>query len=429
MSLKSEHTDKVNFWAVSNCVATLCVYIFCSLINNFYPFFIYISLLLVLLVFFTSRYHLLSIFNFNIIFNIVLNRFYLYKYGLPYYMGGSDDLRSFEIPAEQLINGFGRAMDSFDVIVSVILTNPTYSNIGYIFVVAFFMKLGQLIDSYYTIVPIFFNSFVLVIISLVSKDISIKYFRFTKKRANLIMVLTATFPLIVFMNSHVFRDTLFNLFLILSIYITLIPVRIKWLWILFVLFGISFLRIEYLPIILFNILILPKYLLFLKINTQNHKPFILHLILYFVSICLFSLAMKFGTIDYIFNRIQYYDEIRSELSGRFSNYIFKLPIYLRVPAKFLFLIVNPTPSYGSIEQSYIGTGTLIQLVFTPLTFIGVFLGLKNKNYISYVFIILFLMIGFVSVDSRHKTFLIILGIPLTFYGIDYIKTKIKFSIY
>ena len=411
-----------------NFITLISVYIFCLYIDIFYPFTVYLFCLFVLAFLFSSRLYICSLFNLNILFNIALNRFYLYKYGSPYYMGGSDDLRSFEVPAQQLINGFGKAMNSFEVIISIIINNPTSSNIGYIFIVAFFMKIGDYIDSYYTIVPIFFNSFILSIISLINKEISLKYFKFSLHRSYTIMIITAIFPLIVFMNSHVFRDTLFNLTLILSIYITVIQVRLKLLWIFSILFSICFLRIEYLPLILFNLFILPQYLDFSIKYYKSFKMKLLYIIIFIFSLFTILILYKYNIIEYVILRIQYYDKIRSELSGKFSNYIFKLPMYLRIPSKFIFLLINPTPSYGSVEQSYIGTGTLIQLFFTPVTFIGIYLGLANKNYIAFVFVLLFLMIGFISVDSRHKTFLLIIGIPLTYYGYDYLKSQYKFTL-
>lgn len=357
----------------------------------------------------------LTIFLINILFNLILNRIYIFEYGEPYFMGGSDDKISFEETAMFMLEEY--SLNLVDFISNGFIF---HNSILYVYVVALLMKIGELFDGYYTIVPIFLNSFILTLTAAKFYKICHLKFNLTQIKSTKLTYVFAFFPLVMFMNSHVFRDTLVNYLIISMISIVLFKSSFTGLKILLLLLIMFFLRIEYVAV--FASLLLSRYI-FLCASRQN---LIIKLagmlsIVFGVTYLLFEYSY---ILSYTLENIEMYDRIRIEKGNPLVQKIFSLPPALRIPAKFVFLLLNPSPSFGTIEQMFIGFGTIIQVLVTPWVFYGVYLRLKQKDFIALLFVIMFLVIGLVSVDAKHKYTLIMLGVLPTYFAFQ--KLKLKF---
>src|SRR5690606_22028225 len=133
------------------------------------------------------------------------------------------------------------------------------------------------------------------------------------------------------------------------------------------------------------------------------------------------LSYNYPIIDYFMYEMERYDDFRVNVGSPILQKLFALPFYLRIPLKFIFLLLNPSPSLANLYQFFIVLGTILQFLFTPFTALGIISLSKRKDIISITFILMFLMIVLVSVDSKHKVSLIMLGVIPTYYGLLKLK--------
>lgn len=395
----------------------ILVSIFSLVVNNFLVCFLFLVLNTILFIKYKNNedlQFLIFAFSINIIFNLILNRIYIYEYGEPYFMGGSDDKWSFEFKAANWVTEFG--LNPIDYISQGFFQS---NSVLYVYIVSLFMKSSNFLGNYYTILPIFFNSFILVQIGKKIYEIAILHYGLSNKNAKSVTLIFMLFPLVMFMNSHVFRDTLVN-YLIISIFHAILVTKSKFNFIKISLFlGLIFLlRVEYTLL----------FLVILLLNSLNkiESKLALKSIYFSLSIIISAFVLfNFNIINYFLGEMEMYDNLRVNVGSPLLGKIFSLPIYLRIPAKFIFLLLNPAPSFGTLEQTFIGLGTIIQFVLTPFTFYGIYLMFKKKDILAITFIVMFFMIGLISVDSKHKYSLIMLGIIPTYMALQKIRVIIK----
>ena len=397
-------------------ITFLSVLSFSVILNNIIIFAFFLSLFFVIALRFNyskQKNILLTIFCINILFNILLNRIYVFEYGEPYFMGGSDDKIAYEDIASWMLNEYG--LKPFEFISNGLIF---HNSILYVYIVAIFMEISNFFGAYYTIIPVFFNSFILVFTANKFFTIAKEYYNLNSKESRKITLWFVFFPLVIFMNSHVFRDTIVNFLIINLIFLLIFKNKIKWLKIIFIIFLMALLRIEY-AIFFTLISIVSLISAFLKTNGKI-KFFYYSIFVCFILILLLNASF----FTYLQSEMEKYDLVRVNKGSTLIASLFSLPLYLRIPAKFLFLLVNPTPSFGTIEQTFLGLGTIIQFLFTPITFYAVSRQLFSKNIIPVTFVLMFLMIGLISVDAKHKYSLIMLGVIPTFIALKSIKFKI-----
>jgi hypothetical protein len=407
-------TQRINKYLITILATTIVVLAFAISVNSYTVFFLFLLLLVFVIAFgLKSKEFSFLLFPFcgNILFNIVLNRIYMFEYGEPYFMGGSDDKWSFEYMSSLVLEQ--RLL--FDV--NALLDGLNHHNsILYVHIVAFFMKIADSIDRYYTIIPVFVNSFILTLTGARLYKIANKHYMLDIASSKKMTILFLCFPLIVFFSSHVFRDTLVN-FIIISIFYYLLFNRrwFKYLKILVCLGALVFLRIEY--VAFFGIVVA----LYILNKSISSKKVLRNVYLTLGVIIAVIMIRNIALIDYFLGEIEMYDNFRVKHGSPTLERIFGLPIYLRVPAKFVFLLLNPSPSFGTIEQGFLGLGTVIQFFLTPFTFYGVIKEVRKRDILSITFLLMFLMIGIVSVDAKHKFSLVMLGIIPTYLALQKVK--------
>lgn len=133
------------------------------------------------------------------------------KFGIPYFMGGSDDL-TYENNALTLFN---LNIYSVQKAISWGILPYFHNSLFYVMFLTWVIKFSSFIDGYSTFLPRIINVFFLLWSTLIFEYLLHKHTKFTDNRIHLSLLFFAIMPSILFINSFIFRDT-FNLLQILS---------------------------------------------------------------------------------------------------------------------------------------------------------------------------------------------------------------------
>lgn len=389
-------------------------------LNTFFPLLVY--LILSVIVRRRGLQFLDVIFTLNITFNVFLYFVYIWKYGAPYFVGGSDGLFSFELPAKTVL----QLIDSLNYIkfnVTTQLSTGSGRVVGYVYVVAVIMKGLKFFGlSYAPFYPIMLNTLLLTGSTYFLFKISVDRLGFSFNKARLVALIFGLFPLVMFVNSHVWRDSLFNFLLILIIYYSYSKsVRSK-VFIFVLILIMTQLRLEYAVVILLFWISVPIIERRILSGTRDLNTLVINVAM---ILCIaISIYVIFASSSYLQSqllRTSGLDEYRS--ASGLTGVIFTLPWYLKFPLKLFYLIIMPYPGIGTIEQAIQGTGTLVQIIFTPVVFYSAYKASKDKRLTRIVlwFVLFFFLIGMGTVDFKHKPSLIIFGSILCVHGLQYFK--------
>lgn len=136
------------------------------------------------------------------------------NYGSPYYIGGSDDLmfeqQGLDVHNAKLYNP-SRLLES-DII-------PRWHNSSFFVIyIAILIKFSNIFDGYTTFLPLIINVYFLIWATMLFEYFIKKYANFSDLKANISIAVFALTPNIQYINSHVFRDTLNLLQILLIVY-------------------------------------------------------------------------------------------------------------------------------------------------------------------------------------------------------------------
>ncbi|WP_138419841.1 hypothetical protein [Aquibacillus sediminis] len=140
----------------------------------------------------------------------------LTKYGIPYYIGGSDDL---------MFEKMGLAVYNSSIFNPVKLMElgivPSWHNSSFFLVyIALLIGFSNLFDGYSIFLPLIANVYFLLWVTMLLEYFIRKYAKFDDLKIKLSIAIFALTPNIQYINSHIFRDTfnLLQVFLIIYIF-------------------------------------------------------------------------------------------------------------------------------------------------------------------------------------------------------------------
>lgn len=343
-------------------------------------------------------------------------------FGNSYYGGGSDD-KTYERLAiiSYQLNVFKPSQ-----IIGTIISEFDVGALYYSFV-ALLVLFSQLFDGFSTWLPRIVNVFLLIGSSMVLLNL----FDRVNEKASFLAVLTLIlFPLIQYVNAHVFRDTL-NLFLIV-----------------FLVWVVIHLKLQINPVKLYLIrnsaliflLIVSVYLIYyLRRNTLVYaltilgfmsidwiKPWLVKVIDYLklkklrmiiavaslviVVVIGFLILSRLVNLEYY---IQTYTQYRTELGlSGLSRFVFQMPILpFGLPIRFLYGLITPFPF---INRIMIGFSSLNVDTWMNLMSIGVGMvffsipylltRLMKRDWISNSFLVIYISIIITTFTLRHMIF-------------------------
>ena len=382
----------------------------------------------------TERRLFLVAYAVNVLFAIGLYYIYLQRYGAPYIGGGSDD-RLFEETARNFVERFEwwnypRLMTWYKV------RSVTF----YVYLVSLLQRLTAPLGGFHTLVPRFFNGFLLAWLSIFVFRAGKRHFALSHIVAAVAAGLLGVTPIAMYVSAHTFRDTLVALLLFALVY-----------------FWQSFLTYETRSRLL--LIFVTPILLFILWETRERAAQIAILLIFFtvyiaywenrfarfagialvaigIAVVLLNLftpikAMRSLSWEGVLRQYQHYAARRADLGeGGLSAFIYKAPTPLALLLRIAYLGIFPLPTFSiQIERNLLSIGTIAQIMAAPFLAFGLFEGLRRRTVWSYLagFVMLFLSVAWVTFTLRHFLMFYPFGILFVAYGYEALQ-KYRFSL-
>lgn len=371
-------------------------------------------------------------FNFAFSFSMVLFFVYIFRYEIPYLMGGSDDLE-YERQGK-IVSEFSGLYDRNAI--SDMIEYPGHNSLGYVYFLSLIIRCSDFLGGYDTMLPRLFNAAMLGYVSVITKRI---VQRITEdRRYGLWAGLWAVFfPIMFYCSAHIFRDVLTLLLLMSTLYfsleITLRPVVSRFYMFfsgagcfLFVVLMTQ-LRLFYVIPLLFMLLSA-----FFVVSARARFFKMWHLLPLLASVV--AIYRVFIDIDIVSEAISlmvfYSDHLatgsRSSGDG-LSLQIFLLPQPAQTLMRVVYAVFTPLPVwYEDIERNLLSLGTIIQVVCCGFFVLGFGGALKDYRYLPLVigFSLVFSSYVFGTFTFRHITQWFPLALIVGFLGYSKHKQRV-----
>jgi len=361
------------------------------------------------------------------------------QYGNPYYSGGSDD-KTYEMRA---LKAMAENLFTPQAIQTHILSEYDVGSLYYAFlsVVAFLAKplggystwLGRTLNVFLLIYTLMLIHYLILLVEPLKRNV-----------ANIAVLVIAAMPIVQYVNSHVFRDTL-NLFLVIFLAVLLTKIfygkytsdRATRFGVIFdyTMLLVSIVLLYYLrrntliyPIAIFSFITFDKYkpkiMFFTKKLYHEHKfkfsLLILSMIMILVLAVVLVVQSRFINFSYY---VDFYTKYKqTQAVGGLSYFVFDTPLLpMGVILRSLYAFVSPFPSlYGSmigirsfgVETVMLTVSAGVGITFFMLPYI--FKRICQFDWISLSFIVIFLSIIVTTFTFRHMIFyypfMMILGV-------------------
>lgn len=333
-----------------------------------------------------------------------------YSYGIPYYLGGNDDL-FFETTAQKLADR--NAFFLWDANNFEWFKNTNSK--GYLLFLARLIKLSDALGGFSTFVPRILNIYLLLSCAILVATSTCE----KTKYLFIAFLCVSLFPHSLFISSFVFRDTICAFFLCLVFWIwknntkfTRASYCFKALITILILICSYFLRSI---IVIFELLFITGAIYgMLPSNKKNKIVFLF--ITFLVILAIFVLFW-----DRIQYYVHYYSDYLNSADWGLSSYIFRIPFLpFGIIARFLLLLVSPVPTnlvavnhYFDNANSAFGVLNSIGTIF-QIYILFYFFKRAKKLRIDSVYCVLILLTITVTFTFRHfilyYPFLIVGGI-------------------
>jgi hypothetical protein len=390
----------------------------------------------------------LSIFGISMIFIFIIylaNKFY---YGVPYYNGGSDDLKFEQWGLDVYNSGY---YDPSKIIKYEILgqyhNSPFFPSY-----IAMLIQFSKLIGGYTTFLPRVANVYFLIWICMILKYFLSKYTNLSNKTIFYSIVFFAFMPNIQYINSHIFRDT-FNLLQVLLIVLLVDVLLTNNNYILkiidiillpFMIYTAYYTRIS--SILFAGVLILLMIIDIYKIKKR-------YVFIVIIPIILLSDLLEIFRFSYF---IKTYSSYVSDIAGDgLSKFIFNQPLFpLGIIFRSFYAFITPFPNFFElfkdtskilfdIVQLFIYLGVLTQILAIPfiikrslkldllsLVFLGWFMAVIITTFtfrhvlLYYPFMAAIAVDGYINTEPYNQKIMTFISILITIsFGIIYISLK------
>lgn len=344
----------------------------------------------------------LCIFSISLIFVFLVFQANTLYYGEPYYIGGSDDLVFEELGQKVYSHGIYNPSKAkeYNII------RKDYIAPAFPVYIAFLIRFAEIFDGYSTYLPRIANAYYLVWICMIVKYLLARYTRLSDKKIRYSLGFFAFMPNIQYINSHVFRDTI-NLLQVLLIIL---------------LFDLLIRKNHY-KLKIFGVVCLPFLIYFTYHTRVNSLLFAGVTIVFIISkvysikkryiltgILLLLIFTDFAEIIRLRRFIETYSRYVSNLAGDgLSSYVFNLPMLpLGIFFRALYALLSPFPSvFGLFEEksrilfdivkSLVNLGVLVQILFVPF----IIRRSLKLDWLSLVFLSWFLPVIVTTFTFRH----------------------------
>ena len=387
------------------------------LFNNFYLAMV-ISILGSLLIYLSNKF-LPRIFTRYVVISYIIDVFcvlllyyiYIVDFGLPYWMAGMDDYLLEKDAFRCVENGY---FNVYDMINSGYSRDVLHNSKGYVILLSYLIRLGNILGGYHTLVPRIVNIFLLNLIGIIlSKYLYVTECKNVDLKICKFYLFITLFPNMIYISAHIYRD-IFNSFLVVLSFwvsyniITVKKDKIRKILILSLILYVSF-WIRAMSII-FELWIIFVLALVCKKYADGYYYKILFLIIVVAPIVIYFIEFGLRLEQYIYA----YTLSISNNTSDFISQIFSLPLfpygivlriilYLSLPFYYK-IIFNPNIWFISLTNLcyvLISIGT----IYIVSQYIYIYKSIKNALDITLIAICILFGITLTTFGYRHVVLL------------------------
>lgn len=377
------------------------------------------------------------------VFAVILYFIYLNRYGVPYYIGGSDDLAyeewgksAAELPiwAYQAIRG------------GVV---PSWHNSpGYVYIVGLLYRFAEPLGGFHTMLPRLLNAAALGVIAAISYRIALLY-GMPEKSSLRIGLVVGLLPIMMFNAAHTFRDTIASLLSIWIVYnwaeVFVSPRKRAWIeiqsWVQTILVFVILNQIRSQQAIAVMIVAASSAVVSITLSKGRLRNRIPPTAIITGVLAVSILIVLIGTRDNIGSDVtgwvnsldetqESYTEYRLGLAGDgLSSFVFGADPPFSYLLRTIYALITPLPVLTTeIERLWISIGTVVQYLFLPFLGLGIIYSAldRSKWILLLAFALFFGGTALISFTSRHISQFLPYAVLLAAIGFTYSQRSRKF---
>lgn len=368
--------------------------------------------------------HLIIIYIVAMSFIVVVYFGYISQYGVPYNMPGLDDLYNDNYAKYCLTSGYYTINDMLKDQVFVY-----HNSKGFILFISYLMRVSNLLFGYNSIILRMINITALIVMGLLMFNYSMKKNKFSFGKNIWIVYLITLYPNALYISSHVYRDTLCALLIVICFYIwdgffkkifyNKLLIIMSTFLIMYISYWFRSISILYLIIaIMVNLFMSDNSI---KVNTKKITGFMIGTIILIVVISFTNNNILETQSLYI---TKYTETIMNGNSGTnslsllvYSYALFPYGIILRaiyyLCSPFVLLdLVRVFHYFDNITiflNAFVTSGTIALMIYIPFLVKNI----SRQNKVTIMFEVIFISIISTTMGFRH----VILVYPFMFYSI------------
>jgi len=372
----------------------------------------------------------LIVYSCNVLFVVALYLIYLQRYGLPYYIGGSDDL-GFEMAAKEIASRLAPFQYSQ---IRGNIVSPTYNSVGYIYLLSLLYRASELFGGFHTLIPRLLNSLVLSLLSVLVLRFARIRLRLKKNISFKVGLAVGLMPIMMYISAHTFRDIIvaFLLFALVYAWSSYTSGGVKFRLALLIGTPLCILALwetrSFSAIAASGLVFIVWYESLRSHVKAESRALFSFLVLAGVGILAFVIGpTQWG---WLINRMEIYYEsyknYRIGLSSGLARFVFASPEPLSSLMRVIYASVSPFPILTvQIERLWLSLGTLVQFFFLPFVGVGLWKLFREKRALGIWvgFLSLFIGEALLSFAERHASMYYPFGILLAGYGYEYYRKQ------
>ncbi len=346
----------------------------------------------------------------TVLFAIGLHDLYIGRYGVPYYIGGSDDL-AFEQAAR-----FAVALGSwrYNVLESVNLWDYDLEGmgeaLGYVYFVGMLMRIGDSVGGYHTFLPRLVNAFLLGLLAVAAYQVAVRWM-IRRQIAFGVGLAVGLLPIMTWTAAHVFRDILMALAM-MTVALLWAPTDrfrtrdrlVRWgitLVLVLVLREVRFMQ----ALVMVGIALVADLLAPSGLSLTRARLFYLLAGGLVLVVLAAAMAPMLGNIGTRLSGMQArYLVYNLEKADGLSGYVFSAPPPLGYLLRMVYGLIVPLPIPSTEpERLWLSLGTLVHYAFLPFAAGGLVLAIRQRLYWPLVaaFLALFTGAVLITFTTRH----------------------------
>lgn len=328
----------------------------------------------------TSAQIFIVVYRLGVIAAIILYYSYITAYGVPYLLGGSDDLH-YEKAGAYFSEQYG--LLDYGVIRGNVV-KWSHNSVGYVYLVGVFHRFSDLFGGFHTMIPRLFNLMCLGLISVGVYKISL-LFSLRQRTAVIAALFAGLLPMMVYTAAHTYRDIFISLWFVWLIYLwtsagRTVDLRSIFIPILFTLIAMvvlfEFRKGQAFVVPLIGVIGLLSQKQYTGIK---RVAVILALIIAGVSCFFFAAYIGQESAGFLLQADRYSVHRVEVTGGGLSTVVFTTPPPMGYLLRVAYALISPLPVLSSrVYQIWLSLGTIVQFFFIPFLFIGIALSIRDR---------------------------------------------------